>query len=127
MAVIDAHRDLILDFADCVHMDSTLLGTLHELVQQAQQAGSAITLQNVRPKLLADFEELSLKAVLAQIALEPGAVPTQRTPIDLSAVNESRREVRLLRAHEVLAELSDENFEQFGGLVEDLRSELDKE
>lgn len=127
MAVIDAHRDLILDFADCVHMDSTLLGTLHELVQQAQQAGSAITLQNVRPKLLADFEELSLKAVLAQITLEPGAVPTQRTPIDLSAVNESRREVRLLRAHEVLAELSDENFDQFGGLVEDLRSELDKE
>ncbi len=40
---------------------------------------------------------------------------------------ESRSEVGLLRAHEVLAELSDENFDQFGGLVEDLRSELEKE
>ena len=127
MAVIDARRDLVLDLADCGHLDSTVLGTLHELVQQARQAGSAITLQNVGPKLRADFEELSLKAVLKQITTEPVEVPTQRTPIDLSAINESRREARLLRAHEVLAELSDENLEQFGDLVDDLRSELGKE
>jgi len=127
MAMIDAGRDLVLDFADCVHMDSTLLGTLHELVQQARQAGSAITLQNVGPKLLADFEELSLKAVLEQITTQPVALPTERTPIDLSTINESGRDARLLRAHEVLAELSDENLEQFGDLVDDLRSELEKD
>lgn len=127
MAAIDAARELVLDLERCEHLDSTLLGTLHELVLQSRGAGTGIRLQNVGDKLVRDFEELSMKAVLSRIAKEPVEVPEQRRSIDLSAADTNRQQLRLLKAHEVLAELSEDNREQFGALVEALRSEMKAE
>jgi len=124
MAALDAQRDLILDLGSCEHMDSTLLGTLHELTLQADSAGRKLRLQNVPPAILSNFEELSLEGVLRHISRQPVAVPDQLTTIDLRATHDTRQQQRLLRAHEMLAELSDENQEQFGVLVDTLRSEL---
>ena len=45
MSMIDIGRGIILDFADCTYLDSTLLGTLHELVMQAETAGASLRLQ----------------------------------------------------------------------------------
>jgi serine phosphatase RsbU (regulator of sigma subunit)/anti-anti-sigma regulatory factor len=124
MAALDSQRDLILDLGSCEHMDSTLLGTLHELTLQADSAGRKLRLQNVPPAILSNFEELSLEGVLRHISRQPVAVPDQLTAIDLRATHDTRQQQRLLRAHEMLAELSDENQEQFGVLVDTLRSEL---
>lgn len=125
MAAIDAKRDVVIDLGGCEHMDSTLLGTLHELVLRALEVGRSCVVQNVKPSLEANFEELSMTVVLEHISAEPIELPAQRTQIDLSATHADRQQNRLLKAHEMLAELSDENQEQFGSLVETLRSELE--
>ena len=122
LAELEAQRDLVIDLAQCNHLDSTLLGTLHELILRADEAGRSIWLQNVGGHLLSNFEELSMGTALAHIASEPVEVPEQRTQIDLGG-NLERQQQRLLQAHEVLAELSDDNRDQFGNLIETLRAE----
>ena len=125
MAVIDAGRNLVVDLDACTHMDSTLLGTLHELAQRARQAGVRMTLQRVPETTIADFTELSMGVVLDLITDAPMELPEARTTLNLGAVDETRQQLRLLKAHEALAELSEENRAQFGTLVGDLRSELE--
>jgi anti-anti-sigma regulatory factor len=124
LAAIDAGRDIVIDLGRCEHMDSTLLGTLHELTLCAEKAGRKLTFQNVPQPLMESFEELSMKGVLNHIGTEPINLPDQLTVMDLRATHGSRQQQRLLKAHEILAELSDDNREQFGGLVATLRSEL---
>ncbi|MFV2090083.1 MAG: STAS domain-containing protein, partial [Pseudomonadales bacterium] len=123
MAVINEKRDVVIDLSGCEHMDSTLLGTLHELTLRALEVGCSCVVQNVSPHLEANFEELSMTVVLEHMSAESIELPAQRTHLDLSATHLDRQQHRLLKAHEVLAELSDENQEQFGSLVETLRSE----
>ena len=65
-----------------------------------------------------------MAAVLAQVAGEPTEPPSERFDVDLHVSHGERQQQRLLRAHEMLLELSDENREQFGELVETLRTEL---
>jgi serine phosphatase RsbU (regulator of sigma subunit)/anti-anti-sigma regulatory factor len=125
MAAIDAGRDLVIDLGGCEHLDSTLLGTLHELTVQALEAGRSCLIQNAAAALRSNFEELSMTVVLEHIARQPLALPEERTQLDLSGTQVDRQQQRLLKAHEVLAELSDENQEQFGSLLETLRSELE--
>ncbi len=125
MAEIDAKRDVVIDLGGCEHLDSTLLGTLHELTLQALEAGCSCVVQNVSPSLRSNFEELSMTVVLEHISQDPVELPVQRSQLDLSATHLDRQQRRLLKAHEMLAELSDENLEQFGCLVETLRSELE--
>jgi len=107
-------------------MDSTLLGTLHEIVLQAREHNCAIQLQNVGSELRASFEELSMDAVLEQISQHTVPIPDDLKRIDLNVTPSDRQQQRLLKAHEVLADLSEDNREAFGSLVETLRSELGK-
>ena len=124
MAAIDGGRNLVMDLGSCEHMDSTLLGTLHELTLRATDAGQRLTLQNVTEPLVESFKELSMREVLDHIAEEAIALPPGFREIDLHATHGPRQQQRLLKAHEMLAELSDGNREQFGGVVETLRQEL---
>ena len=124
MAVIDEKLNMVLDLTRCEYLDSTLLGTLHELILKADNAGISIQLQNVGPQLRANFDELSMQAALNHIVTESQEIPTTRTQIDLDAAQPGSQQQRLLHAHEVLAELSETNREQFGSLVEILREEL---
>ena len=123
-AALDSGRKLVIDLSDCEHMDSTLLGTLHEMVLQAREGNCDLLLQHVPTVLRDDFEELSMTAVLEQISEEPVPVPRDLTSINLHTAPSDRQQLRLLKAHEVLADLSDDNREQFGDLVDTLRSEL---
>jgi serine phosphatase RsbU (regulator of sigma subunit)/anti-anti-sigma regulatory factor len=127
MAAMDGGRDLVMDLAGCEHMDSTLLGTLHELTLRAEAAGRKLTLQNVPTPLLESFDELSMQGVLDHIAAEPIGLPEHLTRIDLRATHGARQQQRLLKAHEMLSTLSEHNREQFGGLVETLRTELNED
>ena len=124
MSVLDARRDLVIDLGACEHMDSTLLGTLHELTQRARGLKRRCVIQNADQRLLDNFEELAMEAVTASITDRPIELPEQLTQIDLSKTDVDRQQQRLLKAHEVLASLSEENEEQFGSLIESLRTEL---
>jgi phosphoserine phosphatase RsbU/P len=121
-SVIDSDRRLIIDLQHCEYLDSTLLGTLHELVERAGERGVTLTIQNVPPALVEAFRELSMHAVLERIVADPLPLPEDRRRVHLPQHSTSVHQERLLKAHEVLAELSDENREEFGPVIDALRN-----
>lgn len=120
-SVIDADRRLIIDLERCESLDSTLLGTLHELVERAAARGVALAVQNPSAALVEAFRELSMVSVLGRISDEPVPVPGERQRVQLPQHSIRVHEERLLKAHEVLAELSEDNREEFGPVIEALR------
>jgi len=120
---VAAGRPLTLDLAGCSHLDSTFLGTVHEIVSSARDTGSELRLQRVPPPLRALFEELSMSLVLGSIRDAALTLPEPMKPLERAGQDaESHR--RVLRAHEVLASLSEQNREEFRAVIENLRSEL---
>ncbi|MDM0110873.1 SpoIIE family protein phosphatase [Variovorax sp. J22R133] len=118
LAVLDGGRALVLDLSGCEYMDSTWLGTVHELV-----AHGGVVLSGVTPAVRAMFEELSMEQVQAAIREDiPGAPEFYAlgTGGDLAAVQK-----RILHAHEALSALSDRNREEFKDVVDSLRAEQD--
>jgi len=117
-AVLDKGQALVLDLAGCDYLDSTFLGTVHELV-----ARGGVVLAGVSPAVRALFEELSMEQVLARIGEGLAAVPelyALGSGCDAAAVSR-----RILHAHEVLSGLSERNREAFRDVVESLRGEKD--
>jgi anti-anti-sigma regulatory factor len=119
-AVLDAGRRLVIDLGACEQLDSTLLGTLHELFERGSELD--IVLQNVSDALRASFEELSMEPVLSRIVAKPLPLPEVWQPIERSAHSLVRQRQRLLKAHEVLASLSEENREEFQSVIDALRA-----
>jgi anti-anti-sigma regulatory factor len=118
LTVLDGGRPLVLELSACEYMDSTCLGTVHELV-----ARGSVSLAGVTPAVRGLFEELSMQQVLAAIREDLPAVPELHP---LGTVNEQGTpHERILRAHEALSELSERNREEFRDVVESLRSEQD--
>lgn len=116
LAVLDGGRPLVLDFSGCEYMDSTCLGTVHELV-----ARGSVMLTGVTPAVHALFEELSMQQVLAAIRQDIPAAPelyALGTGGDQAVVQK-----RVLQAHEALSALSERNREEFKEVVESLRGE----
>lgn len=118
LAVLDGGRPLVLDFSGCEYMDSTCLGTVHELV-----ARGGVVLAGVTPAVRALFEELSMQQVLAAISEDIPAAP------ELYALGTGGGQAvvqkRILQAHEALSALSERNREEFKDVVESLRGEQD--
>lgn len=117
-AVLDEGHALVLDLSGCDYLDSTFLGTVHELV-----ARGGVLLAGVTPAVRALFEELSMEQVLAHIRDDVPATPelyALGTGCDPAAV---RR--RILHAHEALSGLSEHNREEFREVIESLRGEKD--
>lgn len=127
MSMIDKRRHIVLDFTDCTHLDSTLLGTLHELATRAETAGVPFYVQRTSPDLIAAFEELSMHHLLGCVSREPVPTPEKRHKLNLIDVSLPRQQDRLLRAHETLAELNEANRAVFSGVIETLRSELESD
>lgn len=130
LSVLDSGRPLIIDLGRCEYLDSTLLGTLHELCEWAQQRAAAVpggrdplVLQNVPQTLEDAFRELSMKAVLERITDDPQAVPEKQHAVQLPEQSRTAHQKRLLKAHQVLADLSDENREEFAAVIEALRGD----
>jgi serine phosphatase RsbU (regulator of sigma subunit)/anti-anti-sigma regulatory factor len=119
-AVLDAGRRLVIDLGNCEQLDSTLLGTLHELFERGSERD--IVLQNVSDPLRASFEELSMAPVLTRIVAKPLPLPEVWQSIERSAHSLVRQRQRLLKAHEVLASLSEENREEFQSVIDALRA-----
>ncbi|MBT2304633.1 SpoIIE family protein phosphatase [Variovorax paradoxus] len=118
LAVLDGRRPLVLELSGCEYMDSTCLGTVHELV-----ARGGVVLAGVTPAVHALFEELSMQQVLAAIREDIPAAPelyALGTGGDQAVVQK-----RILQAHEALSALSERNREEFKNVVESLRGEQD--
>lgn len=121
LLVIDAGRPLIVDLGRCEYLDSTMLGTLHELVERAAARGRRLSVQNVSAALEAAFRELSMQVVLDAIVTDAVPLPAERRRVHLPQHSSSVHHERLLKAHQVLAELSAENREEFAPVIEALR------
>lgn len=122
-AIVD-QRAIIIDFARCDYLDSTLLGTLHELVERATAAGCPVYLQQVSQYLQDAFSELCMTSVLSRVTPETIAVPREQRSLQLVSTDGHRRQQRLLEAHQVLAGLCEGNREKFAGVLEALRKEI---
>lgn len=115
------HEGLTLDLSRCDHMDSTCLGTLHEIVTSHLDR---VTLQGVSTEVRSLFEELSMKAVLNHILEDRLPLPDKLAVIDTASLSPRQQGERILSAHETLAALSEENREQFQAVVDSLRADL---
>lgn len=116
LAVLDAGRSLVIDLSGCEYLDSTCLGTVHELVARGN-----VVVTGVAPAVRAMFEELSMQQVLGAIRAGTGPAPelfALGAGADQAAVQQ-----RILQAHEALSALSERNREEFRDVVESLRGE----
>lgn len=123
MQALERGSPLTLDLSFCEHLDSTFLGTIQELTARGEEFGVPIRCQNVRPQVRQLLDELGMDQVIRHIDAEPRPLPGQMLPLEAAAADESVERERVLRAHEVLASLSDRNRREFIGLIEGLRRE----
>jgi phosphoserine phosphatase RsbU/P len=120
----DECAGLVIDLGRCEHMDSTCLGTLHEIVTAHPDS---VTLQAVSDQVRELFNELSMIAVLDHICAQALPLPSGMTAIEGSNLGAEQQGARILSAHETLSALSEGNRDQFRAVVDSLRADLDKE
>ncbi|TXS91948.1 SpoIIE family protein phosphatase [Parahaliea maris] len=120
-ALLAGHDRLTLDLSRCEHLDSTCLGTLHEIVTSSPEA---LELQGVSDEVHKLFDELSMRVVLEHICPKARALPGDMTVVDTTSLSPQEQGARILSAHESLARLSESNRSQFQGVVDSLRSDL---
>lgn len=123
-AVIEEKRSLIVDLSGCEYLDSTFLGTLFQVASEAEVASVPLRIQGVLPSVRAWLEELSMHSVLARVSEDAVEVPREMQKLSEARSDRTHERLRLLRAHELLARLSDANREKFQDVVETLRSEI---
>jgi sigma-B regulation protein RsbU (phosphoserine phosphatase) len=121
--VVDRRRGLTLDLTDCEYLDSTVLGTLHEIVARATAAGVLVGIQGLGAAVKPLFEELDMHAVLETVLERPIEAPRELIPLRRGSGGDDQQ-LRVLHAHETLASLSAGNREQLAQVLEALRAEL---
>ena len=122
-ALLERHGRLTIDLADCENLDSTCLGTLHELVTENTDS---VHLQRVPERILDLFDELSMRSVMEHISEADEAIPDEMNSLLSEGMSVDQQGQRILRAHETLAALSEGNRAQFAAVVESLRADLAK-
>ena len=124
--VIEEQRALIVDLSGCEYLDSTFLGTLFQITTEAEAASVQLRIQGVLPSVRVWLEELSMHSVLARVSEDAVALPHTMQRLAEARSDATHERLRLLRAHELLARLSDSNREKFQEVVDTLRSEIGK-
>ena len=115
---------VIVDLTLCEHLDSTFLGTIHELVERADGTDVELRLQGVMPPVEELFREVGMKRVMEHIVPVMLPLPSRMSPL-LDEDQEPRSQtLRILKAHEGLAALNDRNRREFDPLLEMLRKEV---
>jgi sigma-B regulation protein RsbU (phosphoserine phosphatase) len=122
---IEAGTSLVLDLTLCEHLDSTFLGTIHELAERAERAEIEFRLQGVTPPVEALFAELGMKCVLDFMLPVMLPLPTQMSDISATDADSRAQSQRILSAHESLAALSERNRREFDPLLQMLRREIE--
>lgn len=119
--LLEEHETLVLDLGHCEHMDSTCLGTLHEIVKSH---ADSVKLQRVSEHVRELFDELSMTSVLEHISVDPELLPAAMNVINATSLSPEQQGARILSAHETLASLSADNQDQFRAVVNSLRGDL---
>ena len=122
--LLQQYERLTVDLGACEHMDSTCLGTLHEIVVSEPDA---VVLQDVSDGVRKLFDELSMTMVLAHISADAHPLPKKLLPFDGTELKPQQQGERILSAHESLAALSEDNRQQFSAVVDSLRADLHQE
>jgi anti-anti-sigma regulatory factor len=117
-----ADRRLVVDLGSCTYLDSAFMGTLHDVVTKDPR--SEVSVHRPSGSVRALFEELGLQRVLEAVDERPAEPPCTPTQVEQDLPSRESQE-HLLRAHEILSQLSEENRERFGDLVSALRAELE--
>lgn len=117
LSALDERRALAFDLARCRMLDSTFLGTIHEIVDRADAAGVPVGLYGVTPQIAGLFDELGMGRVLAHRVEDAPPVPQQWVSLQEASSSEASQR-RILRAHETLAALNEQNREQFAKVIE---------
>jgi serine phosphatase RsbU (regulator of sigma subunit)/anti-anti-sigma regulatory factor len=124
LGILEAGRPLVIDLAACEYLDSTFLGTIHELVERAaQNRRGDLRLQGVHGTVRQAFEELSMEGVLRAADGPAAPLPADLQPLAGATAAGAEGKLRILRAHEALASLSPENQEKFRSVIETMRSQ----
>ncbi len=126
LSELDQHHALTLDLSSCGYLDSTFLGTIQELVEKAEQLNVPLKIQGIHEEVSDLFSELGMNRVIDHFASDGGrSMPADMSPVSRAAPQAGDgSEMRILRAHEALASLSDENRKEFSALIDRLREEL---
>jgi anti-anti-sigma regulatory factor len=112
-----------LDLTLCEHLDSTFLGTIHELVERADRTDVELRLQGVMPPVEELFREAGMTRVMEHIVPVMLPLPSQMSPL-LGGDQERHLQIlHVLKAHEGLAGLNERNRREFDPLIETLRKE----
>jgi len=123
--VLETGRPLAIVLARCDHLDSTFLGTIHELVDAAEgEEGSSLDVVGVPEPIRREFEELGMTRVLEHVHSGSEALPPDMQPLSRGSADGPDSQLRVLRAHEALAALSARNQEKFLAVVDAVRSQL---
>jgi anti-anti-sigma regulatory factor len=118
LQALEAGRSAVIDLGACTMLDSTALGTLHELTTHAGPS-TRLRIQNVPETIRRLFEELAMTHVLSSVVHRVQPLPVAMTTPPSGRDTEAHGLV--LHAHELLAALSSHNAEQFGPVIEALR------
>ncbi len=121
--IVDAKRGLIVDLSGCEYLDSTFLGIIYEVVDKGKKAGIHVHLQSVNENVYRLFTELSMDLVLKNIHGKATPLPDME-PLMKTKPDEESMHRRILRAHDILVSLSDDNRKQFQGIVDMFKKEM---
>ncbi len=117
-------RSVRLDLSQCQYLDSTFLGTIQELVDVADRQRVAFAIEGACEEVQALFEELGMHRVMRCYREAGEPLPDCLHPLCCQVGQKSMNGLRMLRAHEALASLSEANRAEFAVLLEQLRLEL---
>jgi PAS domain S-box-containing protein len=117
-------HELNIDLTECTTLDSTFLGTLHEIVNL--DAAGHTYIRGSNEHVCGLFTELGLDKVLDSICDDDFELPAEQTLVPHEQPTRDSHHL-LLHAHEILSELGEENRQRFSGVVEALRAELEDE
>jgi sigma-B regulation protein RsbU (phosphoserine phosphatase) len=120
--VVNDDQPLSIDLSCCSYLDSTFLGTIHEVVAIADRRHTSVKLQGVVASVLSEFSELGMERVLGHLSSELRPIPAHMEALQRKG-EEAVDQGRLLRAHEALAVLNEQNRSEFHNLIEALRRE----
>ncbi|MEN8181689.1 MAG: SpoIIE family protein phosphatase, partial [Myxococcota bacterium] len=124
VAAIEAGRGLMIDLTLCPRLDSTFLGTIHDLAERAEAADVELRLQGVTPPLEGLFVELGMARVLDHMVPRMLPLPSRMEPLSDEVRDDASQALHILRAHEGLAALSEASRREFDPLLAVLRREI---
>ena len=116
--------DLVLDISLCMQLDSTFLGTIHEVVAAADKLSLQADIQGALPDIRGQFEELGMELVLDRISSQVRPLPGKMLSLGSTDTGDLTAAQRMLDAHKALASLGEHNRAEFLQLIEALQGEV---